>query len=175
MQAWPSFAATLPASLPAVGLTLAGVFLLVAAALHDIAARTVPNWIAAALLPAGVILRTLDNTITIGLPCAFLVLLVTYFCWRRGWMGGGDVKLLAAAALVVPPTTELTFLAAVALSGSGLALIYLAAKRIMPPPGPERPSGLLARAARAELWRIRRGGPLPYACAIAAGFIFVIS
>jgi hypothetical protein len=25
-----------------------------------------------------------------------------------------------------------------------------------------------------ERWRIRRGGPLPYACAIAAGVLFII-
>jgi hypothetical protein len=27
---------------------------------------------------------------------------------------------------------------------------------------------------RAERWRISRGGPLPYACAIAFGFLFVV-
>jgi prepilin peptidase CpaA len=33
---------------------------------------------------------------------------------------------------------------------------------------------LLARALRVEQWRIRRGGPLPYACAIAAGGLFIL-
>jgi prepilin peptidase CpaA len=33
---------------------------------------------------------------------------------------------------------------------------------------------LLARALRVERWRIHRGGPLPYACAIAAGGLFIL-
>lgn len=179
MQAWPSFAIHLPsasgaaASLPAVVLILAGAALLLAAALHDIVARTVPNWIAGVLLLTGLALRVIDGTLLTGLLAAFLVLLATYVCWRRGWMGGGDVKLLAAAAMVVPPAAELGFVAAVALAGSALALIYLAARRLVARPGTRRPTGLIARAARAERWRIHRGGPLPYACAIAAGFLFV--
>lgn len=183
MQAWPSFANALPAvgladpgspaALTAIALAAAAAALLLAAALHDIAARTVPNWMAASLLPFGLALRLIDATLPGGLLAAFLVLLATYACWRRGWMGGGDVKLLAAAALLVPPASALGFLAAVAISGSILALVYLAARRLVAPPGPRRPAGLLARTLRAERWRIRRRGPLPYACAIAAGFIFV--
>jgi hypothetical protein len=32
--------------------------------------------------------------------------------------------------------------------------------------------GLIARVVRIERWRISRGRSLPYACAIAAGYLF---
>ncbi len=88
-------------------------------------------------------------------------------------MGGGDVKLLGAAALGVPAGSVLTFVAAVAITGGLLAAIYLAARRFISFPRSLRPTPLFARAVRVERWRMRRGGPLPYACAIAAGALFV--
>jgi prepilin peptidase CpaA len=84
-------------------------------------------------------------------------------------MGGGDVKLLGAAALLVPPATVPHMLALVAFAGGILALIYLVGRAVAPRPAGRRPHMLPLRILRAECWRIRRGGPLPYACAIAAG------
>ncbi len=103
-----------------------------------------------------------------------VVFVLAAICWRRGWMGGGDVKLLAAAAIAVPPSLVLSFITAVALCGGVLALLYLVAGRMVAPPPASRPRSLLARALRVEQWRIRRGGPLPYACAIAAGGLFIL-
>jgi prepilin peptidase CpaA len=95
-------------------------------------------------------------------------------------MGGGDVKLLGAATLAMPPSSVLTFVAAVAIAGGLLATVYLVARRLVHAPAPLvhapaplRPNNLFDRAMRVERWRITRGGPLPYACAIAAGFLFV--
>jgi prepilin peptidase CpaA len=90
-------------------------------------------------------------------------------------MGGADVKLLAAAAIVVSPTVSITFLLAVSLAGGILATIYLAGRFVLPHPAAGRPRHLLRRVLRVETWRIRHRGPLPYACAIAAGTIFVLS
>ena len=36
------------------------------------------------------------------------------------------------------------------------------------------PPGLLRRVLRVESWRIRRGAPLPYGVAIAAGAAFAL-
>ena len=36
------------------------------------------------------------------------------------------------------------------------------------------PHGSRLARVRVERWRIRRGGPLPYACAIAVGFLFIV-
>lgn len=161
-------------SLLASSLVLASIAILLAAALHDIAARTVPNWMAVALAVIGLSRQFLAGHLMGALVAGLIVFLVAAFCWRRGWMGGGDVKLLGAVATVVPPGHVMQFIVAVTLAGAALALIYLAARRIIPAPRPRRPARLVARAIRAECWRINRGGPLPYALAIAAGFLIII-
>lgn len=161
-------------SLLSHGLTLASVAILLAAAMHDVIARTVPNWMAITLAVLGIASRILHGSILIGFGAAFAVFMLAAICWRRGWLGGGDVKLLGAAALVVPPGDVPGFISAVALAGAVLALIYLIAKRVTAAPAPRRPDRLAARALRVERWRIHRGGPLPYAFAIAAGFLFIV-
>jgi prepilin peptidase CpaA len=148
--------------------------LILAASLHDIVTRTIPHSLLLALAAAGVATGAMDRYLLGSLLAACGVFVVSALCWRRGWMGGGDVKLLGAAALAIPPNSVLTFVAAVTIAGALLALLYLAARPLVRPPVPVRPDGLLARAMRVERWRIGRGGPLPYACAIAAGFLFVI-
>jgi Flp pilus assembly protein protease CpaA len=75
------------------------------------------------------------------------------------------------------------FVLAMSIAGAVHAVAYMVARRmVMRPPAlaldaagrPPRLRGLLPRALRAERWRISRGGPLPYACAIAFGFLFVV-
>ena len=161
-------------SLLSTGLVLASIAILLAAAMHDIAARTVPNWMAATLAILGLATQIMHGRAITGLAAGLAVFLLAAFCWRRGWMGGGDVKLLGAAAIVVPPGDVANFIAVVALTGAVLALVYLGARRITAAPSAQRPARLVARACRVERWRIRRGGPLPYACAIAAGVLFII-
>ncbi len=158
-------------------LLAAGAVLLLAAALHDVMARTVPNGLAAAIAVAGLATQAIQGSFLAGVPAALLVFVLAALAWRRGWMGGGDVKLLGATALLVPPELVPSLLAAVALSGGLLALPYLVARRRLPRPDPRasRPPGLLSRAVRAERWRLRRGGPMPYAVAIASGAFFVLS
>ncbi len=154
---------------------LGGAALLLMAALHDVAVRTVPNWLAGALAVAGLVVQSLQGALLTSVPTALAVFVFAALCWRRGWMGGGDVKLLGAAALLVPPILVPSLIAAVALSGGVLAFFYLAARRRLARPRAGRPSGLVLRAIRAERWRLRRGGPMPYAVAIASGAFFVLS
>jgi prepilin peptidase CpaA len=145
------------------------------AALHDVAFRTVPNCVSAALLAAGLCVQVMDNTILSGLTAGSLVFLGAVFCWRRGWLGGGDVKLLAAAAVLVPAGMAVNLLLDVALAGGVLAVTYLLLARMVTPPSRSlRPSGLLQRICRAERYRMSRRGPLPYASAIAAGAFLVL-
>jgi prepilin peptidase CpaA len=153
---------------------MASVALLLLASLRDLSARTVPNWLSATLGVAGVLARAMDDDLAAGLLAATAVFVVAAICWRRGWLGGGDVKLLGAAATAVPPGSVLTLIVVMALAGGGLSLFYLAARRLVPAPAAQRPGSLMARVLRVECWRIRRGGPLPYACAIAAGGLFVL-
>ena len=163
--------------------------LVLSACLYDVIGRFIPNQLPAALAINGIGLQATNGKLAWALLGGGAGFLLAYFCWRRGWMGGGDVKLLAAAATAVPFPLVPQFIAAVAISGGLLALLYLAARTyvtapgqapsITPAPGTDpsyvrQKKHFLARIARIERWRIHRGCPLPYACAIAAGFLFVV-
>jgi len=157
------------------GLLLACLALLAIAALHDVMARTVPNQLAAALAVAGLGVQTIQGTLLFGTLAALAVFVLAALCWRRGWMGGGDVKLLGATALLVPPASVPMLIATISICGGALAFIFLLARRRVTVPRMARPAGLFSRVVRAERWRLRRGGPLPYAVAIASGAALVIA
>ncbi len=93
------------------------------------------------------------------------------------------LNLLGAIAIALPPGMVSLFVIAMSLAGAVHAAAYMVARRVVTPPSaltigasgrPPRARSLLPRALRAERWRISRGGPLPYACAIAFGFLFVV-
>ena len=143
------------------------------AALHDLAVRTVPNWLPAALLLVGICARLLDHDLLTGLGVAAVAFALLFGIWIAGAMGGGDVKLWAAAVLLVPPGWQAQFslFVNVVLAGGVLALLYLALSLVVPRPRAAHQGSHLRRFMRVEQWRIGRRGPLPYACAIAAGAI----
>ena len=142
--------------------------ILLVASFNDIASRILPNRMALALLPVGLLLRTADATILPAIAAAALVFAAALFCWFRGWFGGGDVKLLAACCLLVPPAQVIQLLLSTALAGGVLSLAYLALGRLDLSPGTlPAGAGLVRRVVRVERWRISRGAPLPYGCAIA--------
>jgi prepilin peptidase CpaA len=143
--------------------------LLVAALLHDLAVRTIPNWIPACVALAGLVLRIQAGNLIAGLGIAAVLLLILGLLWLRGFIGGGDMKLIPAVALVLPPAGTPAFILSVSLAGGVLALIYLALRFIVPRPQPGPRRGFLARVVKAEAWRMHRRGPLPYAAAIAGG------
>jgi prepilin peptidase CpaA len=156
-------------------LPIACIGLILAASLHDIVARTIPNRLVLALAVAAAGNEAINGNLSGSLFAAGGVFIVAALCWRRGWLGGGDVKLLGAAALGVPAHSVLVFVAAMAIAGGGLALVYLAARPFVTSRNSPRPENLVGRVIRVEGWRIARGGPLPYACAIAAGFLFAVT
>ena len=157
-------------------LIAASAALLLAAAASDLAARLVPNAVCALLAAAGLALRAGSGTLAGGMLAAACVFALAFVCWRRGWMGGGDVKLLAAATLTVPPLLAPRLLLAVALAGGVLAGLYLLLGSVLPPVGsePGHHAQGLGRILRRERGRIARRGPVPYAAAIAAGTVFVL-
>ncbi len=165
--------------LPDWSVPLAGFVALAAlgwAAWTDLATRTIPDWASVALLAAG-----LAQRLALGLEAAAIsalaaiaVLALLVAAHARGLLGGGDVKLAAAAAAGFPPFGALRFLTAVALAGGVLALLHLALRPLARAWTPGKRTGLPARIAAAELWRIRRGGSLPYGVAIACGGAWMI-
>jgi prepilin peptidase CpaA len=149
--------------------------LLAGAAAHDVATRTVPNWFSAGIAAAGIVMRLLAGDLRYGLVFALAVFAGAAALWWFRLMGGADAKLLGAVALVVPPLAIPGLLLVTALCGGALALVYLVLSRMVTRPRPGRRRTLLGRVAKAELWRLSRCGPLPYATAIAAGSAVALS
>jgi prepilin peptidase CpaA len=149
---------------------------LAAAALSDVARRRIPNAIAAIVALAGLSRQLAGggHAAAFALAATVGVLGLATLLWLRGLLGGGDVKLLAAVALLVPAPAVPALLLAVAIAGGALSLLHLGLRATLPAPAARRPAGTLARALRCEAWRIRRGAPLPYGVAIAAGAAFVV-
>jgi prepilin peptidase CpaA len=156
-------------------LILLGSAALLFAALHDIAFRTVPDWVSAALVVLGGALRLRSHNLPAGLGCGLAVFALAAFCWWRGWLGGGDVKLLGATAVLVPPALVPGYIAAVALAGGGLALLYLLMQRVVTVRRQRRPASFLRRILVVEARRIHRRTSLPYATAISAASLLMLA
>lgn len=143
--------------------------LLLCAALWDLLTLQIPNWISlavfgsflafSALAPLG-LTEVLSH---LGLGAAVLIAGILLFV--RGHVGGGDVKLLAAAAVWVGWAQFPLYLAATALSGGVLALLLLAFRRLKLPPS-WAPVDWLKRLHSP-------GAGLPYGIAIAIGGVLV--
>ena len=144
------------------------------AALSDVATRRIPNWVSALVALLGVALRLQDGQLALSLAVAVSAFGGLYLLWTRGWVGGGDVKLLAATTLLASPGQVLNLLLAVSFAGGLLSAIYLLLIRMRLPLMQAGSRAPLRRVIRAERWRIRRGGPLPYACAISAGGLLTL-
>lgn len=153
-------------------LVFASVALLGVAAWHDAIARTIPNGIPATLALIAVLPLLHEQAAWHGALTGGLVFGASLLLWRFGLLGGGDAKLLGAIGLLVAPDRIGGTVTMIALAGGLLTLPYLACRGRIARPAAIRPSGLLARALRAERFRLRRGGPLPYAIAIAIGTTF---
>ncbi|MDA8248368.1 MAG: prepilin peptidase [Rhodospirillales bacterium] len=154
------------------------IVLLAVAAWRDVAARMIPDAVAAGLLVLGVATRiALAGLPAAGLSLglALILFLALVALHAAGWLGGGDVKLAAGFAAGLAPQAILPFIAATAIAGGALAGVHLALRllpfrRCRPRPG----LMLLRRVLRAERWRIARHGSLPYGVAIACGGAWII-
>jgi prepilin peptidase CpaA len=154
---------------------LIGLCLLVGAALHDVAVRTVPNWVSVALLPMGIVARLVSGDLLLGLTAALCVFAAAVALWLFGLMGGGDSKLLGAVALLVPPGRLPELLLATAICGGVLAIVYLVMSQLISRPAKGKRRTIVGRIVKAERWRLSRRGPLPYAVAIAGGGVLSLS
>jgi prepilin peptidase CpaA len=131
---------------------------LVAAAVGDLRTRTIPNWlnlaIALGAIPFWYVIDLglwPEVAIRIGIAAAVFGLFAAAFA--LGMMGGGDVKLLAALALWLPPPAVAMLLVVMSLAGGALTL-FLALRHRM--------------ARRQEKLEI------PYGVAIAFGGLWLI-
>jgi prepilin peptidase CpaA len=102
------------------------------------------------------------TTVGLALACSAALFAAGTAAFAAGALGGGDVKLLAAASLFAGTGLISDFLLVTALVGGVLGVAVLAGAPIRP----------LAPAADATL-RTRLRGRLPYGPAIAAGGLWV--
>jgi prepilin peptidase CpaA len=147
--------------------------LMAAAAFEDFRRLTIPNLVPAALCllwPAYALATapSLYDVLTAA-GCGLAVFLVGAVMFARGWLGGGDVKLLAAATLWAGPAGTPTLLVTTSVLGGVMALFLLM------PFGSQ-----LAASARLMLGQIPldhqigSGVPVPYGIAIAGAALIVI-
>jgi len=150
--------------------------LLLAACWADVATRRIPDSLPAALVLLGLGQAVLAGGFLAASIAGLGSLLAGWVLWKRGLLGGGDVKLLAGAATIAGPAGLPALAFGTAVLGGVLALPFLLARRpglVLAPAG--RAAGPLRRGLRAERRRLRRGGPLPYAVAIAGGTAVALS
>ena len=149
--------------------------LLLYVATIDIATRLIRNEICLALALLGIAAQLASPMqiaqSLIAVAILFLLLLVIY---QRGWIGGGDVKLLVALAIGLPLTGVIELLTTTALAGGVLALVHLMMRLLPYPKLAPAGSSLARRIYAVERWRHLRHAPLPYGVAIACGGIWTI-
>lgn len=152
------------------GCLAAFAILLIAAGWQDLRTMRIANELSVGIVAsfaiwaiAGMTAGTLSPlNAGLAMACAVAVFFAGAMAFAAGALGGGDVKLAAAASLFAGPGLLVDFLAVTALLGGALAVAIL----VGVPIGPERPAG--DGTLRAHL----RSG-LPYGPAIAAGGLWV--
>lgn len=145
--------------------------LLVAAGWQDVRTMRIANWLSVATAVvffawalSGIGTGALvPGDLALAVTCAIAVFLVGAAAFAAGVLGGGDVKLLAAASLFAGPALLLDFLTIVALAGGLVGIAVLAGA----------PIGPAAAASDGTTVRARLRTGLPYGPAIAAGGLWV--
>jgi len=146
--------------------------LMAAAAFEDFRRFTIPNWMTlgmCALWPLSLLAGPGASGAVGGLACGLGVFAVGALLFARGYLGGGDVKLLAAAALWAGPSLLPSLLIVTGLLGGVLALILLS------PVGAHLVTGARAQLGFTETPEAAISStPVAYGIAIAAASLVVI-
>jgi prepilin peptidase CpaA len=150
--------------------------LLMTAAWRDVATRTIPDAISLLLVVAGALARIREgpSAFAVSAATALLLFALLSIAYSRGLLGGGDVKLMTALAVGLPPLNSYRFVVATAIAGSLLGIVYLLLSRTLNGQYKGPHTSLINRVTAIECWRIHRRASLPYGVAIAAGEAFVL-
>lgn len=143
-------------------------FAMAFAAAFDLLTMTIPNRLtlalAAVFFVAAPVVGMSWHDFLMHLVAGSAMLIAGIVLFSLGWLGGGDAKLLAAAALWLGMDPLVMFLAYVAAFGGGLAVLILAYRNM--------PAG----AFPLPDWALRlhaKGTGMPYGVAIAAGALTI--
>ncbi|WP_374469110.1 prepilin peptidase [Phenylobacterium sp.] len=150
----------------AAALVLVFPALVIVAALRDAASYTIPNSISLALLaafpPAALALGLPLPAIGLHAAIGLVALLAGMAMFAMNWIGGGDAKLFAAAALWLGFPAVASFLLGTCVAGGLLALLLLTLRSARVRPLVTAGPGWLVRLAEP-------GESVPYGLAICAG------
>jgi prepilin peptidase CpaA len=131
---------------------------LLTAAIGDWRTRTIPNWLNGAIALLAIPFwwasgLSLWPDVALQIGVAFAVLFVFFLAFQIGQMGGGDVKMLFALALWLPPMAVVQLIMIMAIAGGVLTIALLIPHRMLKSAGnPEIPYGIAI--AFAGLWLI---------------------
>ena len=154
----------------AIVLTAFGV-VMAAAAFEDFRRLVIPNLLPIILVALWPVYFAASPSLygaLAAIGCAAAVFLVGAVLFARGWLGGGDVKLLAAATLWAGPAGTPSLLMLTGVIGGALALFLLmplgtqlaaAARLMLGQPPLHSPRGMMT--------------PVPYGVAIAGAALIV--
>ena len=161
---------------PLLIIAILQVCLLLCAAMSDITARIIPNKLCAlvAILATCRLPFSDPSQLMVSVATTALLFVALFILYARGYLGGGDVKLLSALAIGLSFAALLQLLAAMSLAGGVIALLHLALRSLPRPTLPPVGSSFLRRVYAIERWRNLRHAPLPYGVAIAAGGIWTL-
>ncbi len=152
-----------------------GVIMLMIAAAQDLRARIVPNQLVISIAATGFLLGALTRPLSLWINITAVLLLVMTLgaVSNHGSLGGGDIKLAAAATLLVAPAGIPGLLIAIALTGGVLSLVYLilhlAIGGKQHRDGSHRRRNAILRWWNEERARIAESRTVPYAVAISSG------
>ncbi len=109
--------------------------LVVSAGIEDARSREIANWKNAAILVLAPLWWWANGLaiwpdVAIQLGLAMLVLALFWSCFHFGWMGGGDVKMIAALALWFPAGALVRMLIVMSVLGGGLTLVLMIEHRV---------------------------------------------
>jgi Flp pilus assembly protein protease CpaA len=144
------------------------------AAARDVAVRLISNRLCVVVAALALPFRFVDHDLLRSIAVAGLIFIVLTVGWLLRLIGGGDVKFWTVCSLLVPPHTvsQSTFSLTVVLVGGGVGCAYLILRLVVRWRAPTTNVGAskrwFARVWRAEQWRARRKGSIPYGVAIAA-------
>jgi prepilin peptidase CpaA len=146
--------------------------LMLMAAFEDLRRLMIPNALTLSLCvlwPLYAIATPTLFAVLGSLACAVAVFLAGALCFSRGYLGGGDVKLLAVATLWAGPAATMPLLVLTGVFGGLLALFLLI------PPGAHVMTVARAKLGPADAAAsVDAAIPVPYGIAIAAAAMTVI-
>ena len=159
------------ASALVVAMQVLFVFCMSFAIASDIRRLLIPNWIPVTLalaFPVFALAQLGADRIPAHLGVAAVVFLVSLIFFVADWMGGGDIKLLAAVMLWIGPDAAPQFLVLMSILGAMLAITLMLVRSF---PNAVDPLGRVVGVRR--IVELARLGQCPYGVAIGTAALIL--